>query len=376
MNSPVQEELLGYVLGALDATEERNIQQKIDTDPSLQEAVRKLQASLAPLDYLDKPSGPRPGLARRTCEWVAAATKDSDMIEAHYVPDHLSELAHTNITTQFSTSADSLSSIASNESVSAGDAVVAEDDLPEDDDHKVSLSPSRFQLWHPRSWSFSDALAGIAIVAVMGGMLFPAISYQRYNSRKMACQDNLRQVGQALLQYSDQNGGHFVAIPSAGRLSASGYFAPVLKDAGLVEDDSIFSCAGLASASPVSIPSLERLDSSDDGQLEFLKRNMSGHFGYSMGYSDGEKYQPLTNSGLTNTVLVADMPSINQPGRRSINHGSWGQNCLFGDGRVEFIKGDSVGEDAIFVNDYGIVAPGTSQRDSVIAPSHLSPTSR
>ena len=95
-----------------------------------------------------------------------------------------------------------------------------------------------------------------------------------------------------------------------------------------------------------------------------------------MGYGDGKKYQPLSNSGLTNTVLVADMPSVNKPGRRSINHGSWGQNCLFGDGRVEFIKGDSVGEDAIFVNDYGMVAPGTSPRDSVIAPSHLSPASR
>lgn len=361
----MQEELLGYVLGALDATEERNIQQKIESDPSLQEEVLKLQASLLPLDHLDNPSGPRPGLARRTCEWVATATKNPDTIEAHYVPDHLAELAR---------SAQSTAHFPAEEQ-SASQATSVADTSEDDADDKVMLSPTRFQLLHPHTWSYSDALAGIAIVAVIGGMLFPALSYQRYNSRKMACQDNLRSVGQALLQYSDINGGKFVAIPSAGRLSASGYFAPALKDAGLVENDSIFNCAGLASKTPVHIPSIAQLENAKDRQLEYLKRSMSGHFGYSMGYSDGQKYQPLS-SGLTNTVLVADMPSVNKPGRRSINHGSWGQNCLFGDGRVEFIKGDSVGEDAIFVNDYGIVAPGTSPRDSVIAPSHLSPASR
>ena len=366
LNSPVQEELLGYVLGALDATEERNIRQKIESDPSLQEEVEKLQVSILPLDYLDNPSGSRPGLARRTCEWVASATKNPDTLEAHYVPDHLAELARSAQSTAHASSAP----------IPAAEIAAEELAADEYEDDKVALSPTRFQLLHPHTWSVSDALAGIAIVAVMGGMLFPALSYQRYNSRKMACQDNLRSVGQALLQYSDINGGKFVAIPSAGRLSASGYFAPVLKEMGLVEDDSIFNCAGLAVKVPVHIPSIAQLNSAEGDQLEYLKRNMSGHFGYSMGYNDGKKYRPLTNSGLTNTVLVADMPSVNKPGRRSINHGSWGQNCLFGDGRVEFIKGDSVGEDAIFVNDYGIVAPGTSPRDSVIAPSHLSPASR
>ena len=69
----------------------------------------------------------------------------------------------------------------------------------------------------------------------------------------------------------------------------------------------------------------------------------------------------------------ADMPSLNLPGRKSANHGGCGQNCLFEDGHVSFIKGDSIGEDAIFVNDYNMVAPGVRASDNVIAPSHLSP---
>ena len=375
----MQEELLAYVLGALDATEERNIRQKIESDPSLQDEVQKLQASILPLDHLDNPSGPRPGLARRSCEWVATATKYPDTIEAYYVPDHLAELAQSAQLNTHLSSVDLPAAPTAAEDQAVAEAATGSDqsvELVNDADPVMLSPPNRFQLFHPHTWSFSDALAGIAIIAVMGGLLLPALSYQRFNSRKIACQNNLIRVGQALLKYSDINGGKFVAIPSAGRLSASGYFAPVLKDAGLVEDDSVFNCAGLAVDTPVHIPSIAQLNKAEGDQLEYLKRNMSGHFGYSMGYSDGKKYQPLTNSGLTNTVLVADMPSVNKPGRRSINHGSWGQNCLFGDGRVEFIKGDSVGEDAIFVNDYGMVAPGISPRDSVIAPSHLSPASR
>jgi prepilin-type processing-associated H-X9-DG protein len=124
---------------------------------------------------------------------------------------------------------------------------------------------------------------------------------------------------------------------------------------------------------PVHIPSIAQIKSASGEQLDHLRRTMSGNYGYSMGYQNEDRYQPLANRGLSETVLVADMPSLNRPGRNSINHGAWGQNCLFGDGHVQFIRGDSVGEDAIFENDYGVVAPGTSEHDSVIAPSHLSP---
>ena len=70
MKQPSQEELLGYVLGALDAQEQRNVQQLIDQNPELEEQLLEIKNSLLPLDCLDT-SGPRPGLARRTCEMVA-----------------------------------------------------------------------------------------------------------------------------------------------------------------------------------------------------------------------------------------------------------------------------------------------------------------
>ena len=359
----MQEDLLGYVLGALDATEERDIQQKIEQDPSLQDQVEQIRKNLLPLEALETPTGMRPGMARRTCEWVAGVDKDPELAQSHQIEDtnHIESFAGALVD----------ASSASNASRTAGDLSPSEEGAR---DHVAGNSQRQsFQLMHPTTWSMTDALAGVAILAVMGGMLFPALSYQRYNSRLLSCQDNMHQIGHALLQYSDINGGMFVEIPSEGHLSASGYFAPALMEAGLIEDDNVFSCAGLGKTTPVHIPSTAQIKSATGSQLDHLRRTMSGNYGYSMGYQKEDHYQPLANRGLTNTVLVADMPSLNQPGRHSANHGSWGQNCLFGDGAVKFIRGDSVGEDAIFENDYGVVAPGTSEYDSVIAPSHLSP---
>ena len=328
----------------------------------------------------------RPGMARRTCEWVAGVDKDPELAEPH-------QIEHTNHIEAFDSrdlSADNETSIGAQDDVDAigvhaasivsahaaeGSDVESSQVAQEDQVERASQfsEPSKFQLLHPRTWSMTDAMAGVAILAVMGGILFPAISYQRFNSRLMSCQDNMQQIGHALLQYSDIHGGNFVEIPTEGQLSASGYFAPALMDAGLIEEDRVFSCAGLGETTPVHIPSIAQIKSATGSQLDYLRHTMSGNYGYSMGYQKEDHYQTLPNRGLTSTVLVADMPSLNRPGRRSVNHGSWGQNCLFGDGNVKFIRGDSVGEDAIFENDYGVVAPGTSEYDSVIAPSHLSP---
>ena len=70
MNKPSQEDLLGYVLGALDAREQRNIEEVIDQNPQLEDDLLNIKNSLLPLDHLDS-GGPRPGLARRTCELIA-----------------------------------------------------------------------------------------------------------------------------------------------------------------------------------------------------------------------------------------------------------------------------------------------------------------
>ena len=347
MKHPSQEDLLGYVLGALDAQEHRELQQTIDQNPQIEEELLRIKSSLMPLDELDT-AGPRAGLARRTCEAVASwenKQSNSDSISS----DQRSAFELAAESSQSPTSLD-------------------------DDFNTPKIRPAISErLFHPTTWSIPDVLVGVALLLICAGILFPTISYARNHSRIMACQNNLRQVGLAMMNYSSINDGNFVAIPTAGNLAASGCYAPILKDAGLVEDDSIFACAGIAAqTSPVHIAAREQIESAEDEEeINHYRRTMGGHYGYTMGYCENEKYCAPRSLGRTNIVLLADQPSSDLAGRRSSNHNGKGQNCLFEDGRVAFVKGHALAGDAIFENDYGIVAPGSHQWDNVIAPSHL-----
>ena len=355
MNKPSQEDLLGYVLGAMDAQEARNIQAAVDEHPQWEDELLEMKNSMLPLDHLDS-GGPRPGLARRTVELMAALERDGTI-------PAITPAQATERTAEQSSATDGN---AKNNTKSAEVSA---------DTHPASLPPIRSVVaghWSS-AWSLPNTLVTVAALAVMAGLMFPALSYSRHQARLASCQNNLQTLGRAFLKYSDLNQGRFVAIPATGKLAASGCFGPMLKDHGLLEDDSVLACAGVADETPVHIPTVEQLVAANDDQLAYLQETMGGHFGYSMGYRENGTYQSPRNLGRTNVVLLADTPSNALPGRRSNNHGGRGQNCLFEDGRVQFVSGHAIGGDAIFENDYGIVAPGSHSRDSVIAPSHLSP---
>ena len=347
MNNPSQEDLLGYVLGALDAQEHRNVQQLIDDNPEIEEQLLQIKNSLLPLDCLST-SGPPPGLARRTCESVAGWQVEPDTSKALSIPDHVGSLE-------------------------SGIQLAIDDSAPVKPKRLLRSSVSD-RFLHPKSWSIQDVLAGMAMIAIVAGILLPTISYTRHRSRMIACRNNLTEVGVALFKYSSVHDGQFVAVPRDGNLAAIGCFGPILKDCGLLEDDSLLACAGVAAElPPVQIPSCDEvINASCTERIRSLRRRMAGHYGYTMGYWDGRKYCPPRNLGRSDFVLVSDQPSPRNPGRVSDNHENGSQNCLMGDLSVLTVKGPAIGNDALFFNNYCIVAPGSDERDNVIGPSHLS----
>ncbi len=326
MKQPSQEDLLGFVLGALDAAEQKQIQQLIDNDPFLEEQVVELKNSLLPLEAIDTPVGPPVGLARRTCEAVAIAAKHSD---------------------SFAPQVASASNFASQQ------------------DERSGLRSS---------WSISDLLVGCGLVLVFGAILFPALAASRYNSRVAACQKNLSDLGSAFITFSDIHEGDFPKIPAEGNMSVAGCYAPILKDVGLVTSDSTFLCAGQGSdrkATPM-IPTIAMVNNSNCAlQLHQFHRQMGGDYGYSLGHTENGSYLPASRMGRSHFVLLADSPSVNNSQRMSSNHSGRGQNVVFEDGRVEFINGGSIGEDAVFENNMGVVAPGADRFDSVVGPSWM-----
>jgi hypothetical protein len=323
---PSEDDLLGYVLGALDADQHEKLQRKIDRQPQYDELLLSVKFQLAPLELIHESESYRPGLARRTCEAVAGFCKD---YRSNY---HASDV----------TAAGPVSST-------------------------CELSANG-------SWSVTNVLAAALSIGALAVVLFPLLASVRQQSAVIACGNNLRSLGVGLASYAEEHAGKFVEIPVSGPLSFAGILGPILKDSGLIENDNWFACAGVKRDLPIKIPSVQDVHLSRSSEdLDRFRRTASGDYGYSFGHVDQDRYFSPCSLGRPYQILLADRPAICRVDGPSDNHGGRGQNCLFEDFHVEFVAGNSRAEDLVYVNAYNVVGPGIGPRDSVIGPSHLSP---
>ncbi|MEX0713356.1 MAG: DUF1559 domain-containing protein [Pirellulales bacterium] len=319
----MREQLLGYLLGALEPTEREVLEDRLGQDDQLRGELALMRTGLEPLAEAvgrhDLPAPPSylpspPGLAARTCNFVAAR----------------------------------------------------------------SLVPSG-GLAAAGGWRLQDWLvaAGIGLAAAM--LLFPGISNSRFNARLAGCQNNLRQLGFALLNYSELHGGFFPAVPERGPLAVAGVYAATLKDAGLLETDSLVICPSSELARPSEaaspgdfrVPSVDDLLNASEEQWVSLVSTAGGSFGYGLGYIDEDgRYHGHGKHSRGNFPLMADAPH-EETGGPSANHGSCGQNILFVDGHVEFLRSCrlSLRDDHIYQNAMGYVGAGIGPDDAVIARS-------
>ena len=77
MTEPAREQLLGYLLNALDDDTQADIEKLLDNDAGLRRDLATLNRALAPLDVTRCEFSPPNGLAARTCEFVAAHDGDA-----------------------------------------------------------------------------------------------------------------------------------------------------------------------------------------------------------------------------------------------------------------------------------------------------------
>jgi hypothetical protein len=322
VNKQLREQLLGYLLDALEDEERQQIEQQLEDDPSLIAELQTLRMALEPLAENYEDFEPPAGLAQRACSRVDERRQVDPV-----------GLAGGSFNTGMT------GSFASRSRISVADVVVS---------------------------------AGIVLAAVL--IFFPVIANSRYDSRLIHCQENLRQMGVALVNYSDKlGGGFFPAVASQGNRAFAGIYAPTLIEAGYLNNASNLICPSSPlpeQGTEFRVPTLKEIDSATPHEIFLIQQSTGVIYGYTLGVMAQGNHVAPKNQGRANFGLMADTPRA---------HSGRGRNVLYEDGHLRFIKsnaGSPVWIDDPFQNRLGVVEAGVDENDSVIASSWTPPFSR
>lgn len=414
----MREQLLGYLLSALDPHEMRAIDQRLQSDPQLQAELAQMQRLLSDFDQavgqqalVDLPAG----LTAKTLAQIGQQP-----------PPTLAAAEGTSPPAPV-TLADSRRHWFS----SAGDQ---------------PLPPAGKR-------SRSDWIVSVVTIASLVALALPMIAGYRSEARKTVCQNNLRQLGMSFSDFVLRRGDtRLPEVAESGREAFSGIYEVRLADAGLMHDPNLRWCpdgqiptepcprARLRGASSLAryiasqpsdqattsllggklrgnktvpwqglnlngqssaaaalgedawkaVTAHDVIDSKhllyaalsgDIARLKFLQRLAGGHYAYNLGvYEDGRYRAPKFEARSTFAVL-GDAPISGQSlddgaSRRFRWHHGNGANILYEDGSVRFVEPHCMRfqHDHPYLNHDNLVEAGVHVDDAALAPSWYAPT--
>lgn len=361
------EDLLGYLLGALEPDEMRRVEQWLRHDPAARQELAEIERALGRLDEQAEPAEmPPPDLVSRTLASLPPlpAPEGTDGGTEHQPHDAV--------------------------------AGAPEDQAPEDQTSAGSvrtgdsLMPMHSGI-EPRSEANSgwfDWMASLVAAAILLGLLLPALAEGRFESRKRACQNNLREFGTDLSLFSVYNQqSRLPAVGESGPEAFAGIFMLRLRDVGLLHDASIRWCPSLdrptltspADDQAEELVALEELHRAPVDRLKALQRAAGGHYAYCLGVIEGQHYVPPRYEGRSSFAVMSDAPlgrvTPGEVASGRIGHSGRGINVLYEDGRVQFLplhSLDAVPDHPLW-NHRGEVEAGVNIDDASLGSSSRPP---
>lgn len=318
------ENLIGYLLQALDPETHQDVESYLRADPEGQKRIELLRQALAPL-VADRDGEPPPDdLAIRTLARVA---------------EH--GCRH----------------------------------LPRAPELGLARVGGAGRPW----WRRADLLVAAGILLAFIGLGLPGLLQLRYRSALLSCQNNLRLFHNALVQYGDQHEGKFPHVQERERRNFAGIYVPALHEAGVLDQQASARCPanGARQLAGVTLQELDRMPT--DRYLQYAA-DAGGCYAYSLGYRDRGPEGQVTHYGYGShdsafLPIMADRPHIrgdlgSDVRGNSPNHGG-GQNVLFIGGHVRYCTDTGVGVDGdhIYLNQASQARAGRNQRDTVLGVS-------
>ncbi len=238
-------------------------------------------------------------------------------------------------------------------------------------------------------WSLMDLTVAGGILATLAMLLLPALHQGREASRRLACKNNLRAIGQALILYAEQNRQ---GLPHVASRENAGSFTVKLATSGMI-DRSQLAALLVCPSSPLAeeifsgrleiyIPTARQLEMATPHKRLVIRRRMGGSYAYRLGYYDQGTYRPVRFAGRSDSPMLADAPAPQTDGFYSSYHGGCGSNCgehvLFQDWSVRFCRPCISDErrDNIYLNADQQQAAGKGPRDIVLGRSEVRPDGR